>query len=221
MFSALKYAVRSLAKTPWLAAVVIVTLAAGIGANTAVFSWVRGVLLNPLRGVADGRRVVSLENLYQNGESNNNSSYPDFRDFRDSSRSLAGTLAYHFGPLSLGDDDQAQRVWAEFVSGNFFDVLGVRPAAGRFFRAEEGEEAPGKYPVAVISARFWRRYFHSDPQIIGKTIRVNRQDLTVVGVAATQFLGTIVGLSFDLWVPLAMDPVLNDTDNWLENRHDH
>src|SRR5579863_7527195 len=120
MFSALKYAVRSLAKTPWLTAVVVITLALGIAVNTAVFSWTRGVLLNPLHGVADGQRLVSLESLYQNGEFNNNSSYPDFRDFRDSSRSLAGALAYHFAPLILGNDDQAERVWGEFVSGNFF-----------------------------------------------------------------------------------------------------
>ena len=220
MFSDLKYAVRSLAKTPWLAAVVTITLALGIAVNTAVFSWTRGVLLNPLHGVADGQRLVSLESLYPNGEYNNNSSYPDFRDFRDSSRSLAGALAYHFAPLFLGNDDQAERVWGEFVSGNFFDVLGVRPAAGRFFRAQEQQEAPGKYPVAVISARFWRRHFHSDPQIIGKTIRVNRQQLTVVGVAPTQFLGTVVGLSFDLWVPLAMDSFLNEAPGWFENRGD-
>jgi predicted permease len=220
MFSELKYAVRSLTKTPWLAAVVIITLAVGIGANTTVFSWVRGVLLNPLHGVADGQRLVALENLYPSGDSNNNSSYPDFRDFRDSSRSLAGALAFHQGALSLGNDDQAERVWGEFVSGNFFDVLGVRPVAGRFFQADEQEEAPGKYPVAVISARFWRRHFHSDPQIIGKTMRVNRQQLTVIGVAPTEFLGTVTGLSFDLWVPLAMDPFLNEAPDWFENRGD-
>ncbi|HEY4211824.1 MAG TPA: ABC transporter permease [Steroidobacteraceae bacterium] len=219
MLSELKYAVRSLAKTPWLTAVVVITLALGIAANTAVFSWTRGVLLNPLHGVADARRLVSLEAVYPNREYTN-SSYPDFRDYRDSSRSLAGTIAYKFGPLSFGNENQAERVWAEFVSGNFFDVLGVRPAAGRFFRTEEQEEAPGKYPVAVISARFWRLHFHADPQIVGKTIRVNRQELTVVGVAPTEFLGTVVGLSFDLWVPLAMDPVLNDTENWFENRGD-
>ena len=120
--------------------------------------------------------------------------------------------------MSLGNGTEAERVWAELVSGNFFDVLGVRPAAGRFFRAEEQEEAPGKHPVAVISARFWRRHFHADPQIVGKTIRVNRQELTVVGVAPTEFSGTEVGLSFDLWVPLAMDPLLSEAPNWFENR---
>ena len=191
MLSSLKYAVRSLAKTPWLTAVVTITLALGIAANTAVFSWTRGVLLNPLHGVADAQRLVSLETVYPNGEYAH-SSYPDFRDYRDSSRSLAGAIAFDDRSLSLGNEDQAERVWAEVVSGNYFDVLGVRPAAGRFFRAEEQEEAPGKHPVTVISARFWRRHFHADPQIVGKTIRVNRQELTVVGVAPTEFLGTEV-----------------------------
>ena len=219
MFSSLKYAVRSLAKTPWLTAVVVITLALGIAANTAVFSWTRGVLLHPLHGVADGERLVSLETVLLNGEYVG-SSYPDFRDYRDSSRSLAGAIAFDQEPLSLGNENQAERVWAELVSGNFFDVLGVRPAAGRFFRAEEQEEAPGKHSVAVISARFWRRHFHADPQIVGKTIRVNRQELTVVGVAPTEFSGTEVGLSLDLWVPLAMaPPLLSETPNWFENRN--
>jgi predicted permease len=219
MFSELKYAVRSLAKTPWLTAVVVITLALGIAANTAVFSWTRGVLLNPFHGVADAQRLVALEIVYR-GEDEGNASYPDFRDYRDSSRSLAGVIAYWIGPLSLENENQTERAWAQFVSGNFFDVLGVKPAVGRFFRAEEQEEAPGKHPVAVISARFWRRHFHADPQIVGKTIRVNRQDLTVIGVTPPEFLGTVVGLSYDLWVPLAMDPLLNDTKNWLENRGD-
>jgi predicted permease len=219
MFSSLKYAVRSLAKTPWLTAVVVITLALGIAANAAVFSWTRGVLLHPLHGVADGERLVSLETVLSNGEYVG-SSYPDFRDYRDSSRSLAGAIAFDQEPLSLGNENQAERVWAELVSGNFFDVLGVRPAAGRFFRAEEQEEAPGKHSVAVISARFWRRHFHADPQIVGKTIRVNRQELTVVGVAPTEFSGTEVGLSLDLWVPLAMaPPLLSETPNWFENRN--
>jgi predicted permease len=218
VYCELKYAVRSLAKTPWLTTVVVITLALGIAANTAVFSWTRGVLLHPLHGVADGQRLVSLENVLPSGE-NVGSSYPDFRDYRDSSRSLAGAIAFDQEPLSLGSENQAERVWAELVSGNFFDVLGVRPAAGRFFRAEEQEEVPGKHPVAVISARFWRRHFHADPQIVGETIRVNRQELTVVGVAPEEFSGTEVGLSFDLWVPLAMAPLLIEAPSWFENRN--
>ena len=172
MFSNLKYAVRSLSKTPWLTAVVVVTLAVGIAANTAVFSWTRGVLLHPLPGVADVGRLFALETLPPAGVGRTiEISYPDFRDYRDSAQSLAGAIAFHERALSLGDGIQAERVWAQFVSGNFFDVLGVNPVTGRFFRTEEREDAPGKYPVAVISDRVWQRRFHADPEIIGKAVR--------------------------------------------------
>ena len=217
MFSTLKYSVRSLLNTPWLTAVVVITLALGIAANTAVFSWTRGVLLHPLRGVADAQRLVSLETVRVNGDYGD-SSYPDFLDYRDSSRSLAGAIAFHEQSLILENENQVERVWAEFVSGNFFDVLGVRPAAGRFFDTEEQADAAGKHPVAVISDRFWRRHFDSDPQVVGKTIRVSRQELTVIGVAPREFSGTTVGYSFDLWVPLAMEPLLRGTGNWADFR---
>ncbi len=219
MLSSLKYAVRSLAKTPWLTAVVTITLALGIAANTAVFSWTRGVLLHPLRGVADVGRLFAMETVPPAGVGRySDISYPDFRDYRDSSRSLAGAIAFQDRALSLGDGAQAERVWAEFVSGNFFDVLGVKPVTGRFFRAEEQEDAPGKHPVAVISERFWQRHFHADPEIIGKAVRLNGRELTVIGVAPAEFLGTIVGLSYDFWLPLSMNPLLSSAGNWLENR---
>ena len=219
MFSELKYAVRSLAKTPWLTAVVLITLAVGIAANTAVFSWTRGVLLHPLPGVADVGRVFAMETLAPAGVGAYiEISYPDFRDYRDSSRSLAGAIAFQDRALSLGDATQAERVWAEFVSGNFFDVLGVRPVTGRFFRTEEQEDAPGKHPVAVISERFWQRHFHADPEIIGKVVRLNGRELTVIGVAPAEFLGTISGLSYDFWLPLSMESLLSGGGNGLENR---
>lgn len=219
MFSNLKFAVRSLSKAPWLTAVVVVTLAVGIAANTAVFSWTRGVLLNPLRGVADVGRLFALETLPPAGGRTIELSYPDFRDYRDSSQSLAGAIAFHERAVSLGDGIQTERVWAQFVSGNFFDVLGVNPVTGRFFSAEEQEAAPGKYPVAVISERVWQRRFATDPAIIGKPVRLNGQDLTVIGVAPAVFSGTIVGLSYDFWLPLSMEPLLSGGGNRLENRN--
>ena len=219
MSSNLKYAIRSLSKTPWLTAVVVITLALGIAANTAVFSWTRGVLLHPLPGVADVGRLFAMETIRRAGVGRySDISYPDFRDYRDSSRSLAGAIAFQDRALSLGDGTQAERVWAEFVSGNFFDVLGVRPVAGRFFRTEEQEDALGKHPVVVISERFWQRHFHADPEIIGKAVRLNGQELTVIGVAPAEFSGTIVGLTYDFWVPLSMNPLLSGAGNWLENR---
>jgi predicted permease len=219
VFSILKYSVRSLLKTPWLTAVVAITLAVGIAANTAVFSWTRGVLLHPLPGVADVGRLFAMETLPPaGGGAYIEISYPDFRDYRDSSRSLAGAIAFQDRALSLGEGTQAELVWAEFVSGNFFDVLGVRPVTGRFFRTEEQEDAPGKHPVVVISERFWQRHFHADPEIIGKAVRLNGRELTVIGVAPAEFLGTIVGLSYDFWLPLSMESLLSGGGNGLENR---
>src|SRR3569833_749381 len=207
MLPELKYAVRSLLKTPWFTAVVAVTLALGIAANTAVFSWTRGVLLEPLKGISEPQRLYDLETASRAGNYDQ-SSYPDFRDYRDSSRSLAGVIAFNDQPLTMGTDEHAQRVWGEFVSGTFFDVLGVRAIAGRFFNTEEQADVAAKYPVSVISARLWRQNFHSDPQIIGKNIRLNRRYLTVVGVASDEFVGATTGGLYDVWMPLAMESVL-------------
>ena len=174
MLSELKYAVRSLLKTPWVTAVVAVTLSVGIAANTAVFSWTRGVLLQPLRGISEPQRLYDLETASRAGNYDQ-SSYPDFRDYRDTSRSLAGVIAFHDQPLTMGSDEHAERVWGQFVSGTFFNVLGVRPIAGRFFSTEEQADVSVKYPVAVISARLRRQHFYSDLQINGNTIRLNRR----------------------------------------------
>ena len=213
----LRFAFRQLLKNPGFTAVAVLTLALGIGANTTVFSWTRAVLLHPLHGVAESERLVTIETLTAAG-GYIDSSYPDFRDYRDQAQLLAGVIAFHDRPLSLGEDDQPERVWAEFVSGNFFNMLGVRPRAGRFFLPEEQGDAPGKSPVVVLSANFWERRFNSDPAIIGQTVRLNRQELTVIGIAPPEFTGTIVGLAFDLWVPLTMEPALSRAGNWLDER---
>lgn len=217
VFSTLKYSVRSLLKTPWLTTVVVITLAIGIAANTAVFTWTRGMLLNPLRGVADAQRVFALETVTLAG-GYINVSYPDFKDIRESSRSLAGAVASAERPLSLEGATQTERVWADFVSGNYFDVLGLRPVAGRFFRIEEQEDALGKHPVVIISERFWRWHFHADPGLMGQTVRLNGRELTVIGIAPAEFLGTVVGNSYDFWLPLSMDPSLSGSGDWLRNR---
>ena len=218
MFTTLKYSVRSLLKTPWLTTVVVITLAIGIAANTAVFSWTQGVLLHPLRGVADAQRLFALETVTLAG-GYINVSYPDFKDFLDSARSLAGAVAASERALSLRGATQTDRVWAEFVSGNFFEVLGVRPVAGRFFRIEEQEDALGKHPVVIMSERLWRWHFHADPGLMGQTVRLNGRELTVIGIAPAEFLGTVVGNSCDFWLPLSMEPVLSGAGDWLQYRH--
>ncbi|MGH9651054.1 MAG: ABC transporter permease, partial [Terriglobales bacterium] len=189
----------------------------GIGANATVFSWVRGVVMTPLPGVPDAGQIVALETLTPTGEMID-TSYPDYRDFRDQSRLFDGMIIFKDRPLNLGEGAESRRIWALMVSGNYFDVLGIKPALGRFFSAEEQQEKPGAYPVAVISHGLWRRYFNSDPSVAGKTIKLNRHLFTVIGVAPAEFPGTINGLAFDAYVPLMMQQTLSGGRNWLESR---
>ena len=213
----LKYAARMLGKNPGFTAVVVLSLALGIGANTTAFGWIEAVLRNPLQGVEHGDRMVSIETVTQSGETID-SSYLDYHDYRDQARTLVGAVVFKDRPLSLGDEKSSERVWGLMVSGNYFQFLGLRPAAGRFFSPEEQEEKPNAHPVAVLSAGLWKSRFNSDPNISGKKIKLNRQDFTIVGVAPAGFQGTIVGLTFDIFVPLEMYPQLTGGGNWLDDR---
>jgi len=210
----LKYGLRMLAKSPGFTAVAVLTLALGIGATTTVFTWIDGVLLHPLPGVEKPDELLSFETVAANGEFLT-TSYPDYRDYRDHLTSLAGLAATQPEPLSVGEEDHGEQVWGELVSGNYFAVLGVKPVLGRAFLPEEYGDKPGAFPIVVISDRLWRRRFNSDPQAVGKTIRVNRQELTIVGVAPPDFRGTIGGLAFDLWVPFMMHPQLQGVGEWM------
>ncbi|MBI3405306.1 MAG: ABC transporter permease [Acidobacteria bacterium] len=215
----LRYALRLLLKNPGFTAVAVFSLALGIGASTTTFSWVQSVLLNPLSGVKNGSEIGSLESVTPSGETID-SSYLDYRDFRDNLKLCAGVVVHRERPfsLSLSEDQQAERVWGEFVSGNYFDVLGVRPAVGRFFTKEEQEEKPGAHAVVVLSAKIWKSRFGGDAGAMGRVIQINRQPFTVIGVASPEFEGTVVGLSFDLFIPIQMQRALMGGDNWLDNR---
>ena len=210
----LKYGLRMLAKNPGFTAVAVITLALGIGASTTVFSWIDDVLLRPLPGVDNANELVAFETVGPNGEFLT-TSYPDYRDYRDHVTSLAGLAVTQVEPLSVDEGDRAQQVWGEMVSGNYFAVLGVKPALGRVFLPSEYGDKPGAFPIAVISDRLWRGRFNSDPQIVGKTIRVNRHELTIVGVSPPEFRGTIAGLAFDVWVPFMMHPQLQGVGEWM------
>ena len=108
--------------------------------------------------------------------------------------------------FSVGPQDHAERVWGELVTGNFFAVLGAKAQLGRVFLPAEYGDKPGGYPIAVVSDRYWRSHLQADPAIIGKTIRVNQHELTVVGVTAPGFHGSLAGEALDLWVPYTMQP---------------
>ncbi len=214
----LRYGLRLMARNPGFTAVAVATLAIGIGATTTVFSWIDAALIRPLSGVADPSRLVVLESVTPGGELVPNS-YPDYRDFRDRLKLLDGVAVSRPAAFSVGQEDHAERVWGELVSGNFFAVLGVTPQVGRVFLPSEYGDKPGAFPIAVISDRYWRSHFHADPTIAGRTIRVNRHELTVVGVAPPNFQGSMPVIAFDLWVPYMQQPVLNGVDErMLRNR---
>jgi len=210
----LRYGWRMLVKNPGFSAVAVLTLAIGIGACATVFSWIDGILLRPLPGVENPGELVSFETVTPSGEFVANS-YPDYRDYRDHLRLLAGLAVTTLAPLSVGEEDRSQLIWGEYVSGNYFAVLGVRPVLGRSFLPEEYADKPGAFPIAVISHRLWQTRFNSDPQIVGRTIRVSRHELTIVGVAPPDFRGAIGGLAFDLWVPCMMRPQLSGVEEWM------
>jgi predicted permease len=198
----LKYGVRLLARRPCVAAIVVVTLALGIGANTVVFSLVNALLLRPLP-VAEPERLVSVFTSYAGGNRHGITAYPDFEDLRDRNEVLSGLAAQSYSPMGLGGADQPEIVMGQLVSWNYFSVLGVEAHLGRTFLAEE-EETPGTHPVAVLSHRIWKGRFGSDTEITGKTVLINEHPFTVVGIAPQGFTGTSVVLAPDVWVPLMM-----------------
>jgi predicted permease len=215
----LHFGLRMMTRNPAFTAVAILTLAIGIGASATAFTWIDAVLLQPLNGVAEPSRLVTLESVTPNGEFVPNS-YPDYRDFRDHLELFDGIAVTRPAVFSVGKEEHAQRVWGEMVSGNFFAVLGVKPEAGRLFLPVEFADAPGKFPIAVISDRYWRSHYGANPAVVGGTIRINQHELTVVGVAAPAFHGSIPVTAFDLWVPYMEQPVLNGVQEWeLRDRH--
>jgi predicted permease len=209
----LRYAVRVSAKSPGFTLVAVATLAVGIAANTTVFSWIDAVLLRPLPGVARQQELAVFETLTPNGEFLT-TSYSDYRDYRDHLTLLAGLAIAGPRALSIGQEDHAERVWGELVSGNYFAVLGVKPVIGRVFSPDEYGDKQGAYPVAVISYGLWQRLFNGERNAIGQTIRLNRQQMTVVGVAPPEFRGIIPGLTFEIWVPVTMGHQLNLMPDW-------
>jgi macrolide transport system ATP-binding/permease protein len=192
---------RSLLKNPGLTLAAILSLGLGIGANTTIFTWVQAVLFRPIPLAADPSsiRIASMEN--REGQSRS-WSYPNFVDFRDRTRML-DVVAQDDQTFSIAVDDTAERAWGALVSGNYFEVMGIRPAAGRFFTAKD-DVTPGGHPVAVLSYANWQRRFAGDPAVIGKQVTINNTPITIIGVAPEGFIGSFLGVSSAAWVPMAM-----------------
>jgi putative ABC transport system permease protein len=211
LWSDLRFALRTLRKSPGFTIVAVVTLALGIGANTTIFTVVNAVLLRPLP-VEEPERLVAVLGT----DARNNTpqqqflpmSYLNYQDLRDKNDSLSDIAAFTGTGVSLSGMGNPEQLNATLVSGNYFSLLGVRAALGNTFDPEQAKK-PGGYPVVVLSYGLWQRRFGGDPSILGKTITLNQQPFSVLGVAPKNFQGTFaVGLQ-DMWIPDAMhDQVL-------------
>ena len=199
----LRYAASVLRRTPTWTVVAVLTLALGIAATTTVFGWIDGMVLHPFRGAADDGQLAVLERVNGGGIEAPSISYADSQHFEDDLQSISGLALNQKAPASIGDGENPYSAWLELVSGNYFDVLGVRPHLGRpFTREEYGDKA--KAFTAVISYRLWQNYFHGDPSILGRTVHINRQRVTIVGVAPAEFQGDFPGVALDVWIPVPL-----------------
>jgi predicted permease len=199
-----RYAARMLARSPGFTAVAVLTLAIAIAATTTVFTWVDAVLLQPLPGLPPGEGTYSVET---NPPKGHGLSYPELLDCQTYLKSLSG-LAGSQEPAAfdIGEGETPQRVWGELVTNNYLAVLGARPLLGRLFRSAENSEQD---LVGIISYRLWQTEFHGDPSIVGRTVRVNKNQMTIIGVMPPLFGGAWRGLAFDMWVPLTLGSRLN------------
>ena len=213
-----RFGLRILRHSPWFTAVAVLTLGLGIAVNTTVFSWIDSVLLHPFPGVGDPRELALIETVTPTGEFLVNTSYLDYRDYRDTLQLVSGVALGRFTPLSVGADGRTARAWAELVSVNYFDLLQVKPVLGRTFLPDEGRDKEGGAPVAVISYGMWRARFGADPKVLGKMIRLNRHELTIVGVAPQGFHGSTAGVVYDVWMPVTMATAMGTGNGTLRYR---
>jgi putative ABC transport system permease protein len=207
--SDVRYAIRSLAKQKAFSLTVIGVLTLGIGLNAAVFTMLKAIALSPVAGVKDSGR---LEVLYRETTSRRplRVSYPDYVYLRDHDTAFTGLAGSIVTRVGLGRDVHSRSLFSEIVSGNYFQVLGVRARLGRTLLPSD-EVVPGGHPVVVISDALWRRDFSADPGVVGTTIRLNNVPLTVVGVADAAFHGTIVSYDVEAFIPVMMAPQLGFT----------
>ncbi len=212
----LQYGLRLLAKRPGFTLVAVITLALGIGANTAIFSLVNTVLLRPLP-VAQPDRLVEVYGTLHNGANYTLQSYPNYKDYRDRNQVLSGLMGYRFAAMSLSHEGGSERIWGYLVTGNYFDVLAVPPLLGRGFRPEE-DQTPNASPVVVMSYNCWQKRFAADPNIVGKTVMINGHAYTVNGVMPQGFIGTEVAFGPDLFVPMMMAQQIESGSSYLEVR---
>lgn len=210
----MKRAFRQFARSPGLSVVIVVSLALGLGANTVIFSWLKAVVFHPLPGVTAPVLLVETKDDTGNYVS---TSWLEYQDLRALLPSFSALAAHRSRTLNLGDSERESRVFTELVSENFFSVLDLQPALGRFFRAEEAT-VPGSAPVAVLAHDFWQHYFHGASGVISQTLKLNGRVFTIIGVAPAGFHGAFNNLNSDVFLPLTMAAQVIPASNELTIR---
>jgi hypothetical protein len=219
LFQDIRYGVRMLTKNPGVTAVAVLTLALGIGANAAIFSGVSAFTLRALP-VPEADRLVRPVEMAEDRGISDVVSYPDFSDYRAQATVFEAMSAEDMLPVALDAENQSDVIWGQVVSGSYFDVVRIKPIMGRAFLPEE-DKVVGANPVVVISHSLWQRRFGSDPDIVGKTIRLSNRGYQVIGVTPASFAGSKFALSMDFWVPMAMAEELRRSPGLLTDRGSH
>jgi predicted permease len=212
-----RHALRSLARAPILATVIILSLAIGISVNTVVFSWIQALVFRPLPGVSNASEFHVIEIFGETG-GRPGASWLEYRDLAERLDTVRELVAFRMVPLNIGETSRNERTYALLVSGNYFSGLGIRPAVGRTLRPDDVTR-PGAEPVVMISYDYWQTRFAGTSDAIGQILRANGRDLTIVGVTPEGFQGSVLGLQFDLWVPATMAPTLLAGSRELDDRN--
>jgi predicted permease len=216
MIADIRFALRMLVKYPAFSIVAFLALVLGIGANTTVFGIVNALLLRPLP-VGSSKEVVKVFTTDNHIKGNQSTSYPNFQDYANQNTAFTSMAAYTFAGMGMIRGTDTLNVTGLLVSGNYFDLLQVKPALGRTFLAEE-DSTPNGHPVVVLGYKFWRK-LGADPTIVGSQVTLNGHSFTVIGIAPAAFTGVDVGFSPDLWVPISMHQwVRPGGDFWFEER---
>jgi predicted permease len=216
-FNDIRFAVRGLLRSPLFASVAILSLALGIGANTAIFTLIDQILLRKLPVRAPDELVM----LYQQGAHNGSNmgqrmhSYPIYQEYQKRAEPLAEVLCRRLAETSVSIDNQTERLETEMVSGNYFSMLGVPPALGRVFSSQEDDQVYQGHPVVVLSYDYWVRRFSRDPAVVGKKVLVNNFPMTIVGVSAAGFSGLDPARSPQIRVPIQMKPMVAPEWGWV------
>jgi predicted permease len=196
-FQDLRYALRQLRKSPGFAIVAVLTLALAIGANAVVFAIIDALILRPV----NVPHATSLWAIERGSRQAINHSYPDYLDLRDRNRSFDSLAAYNVTGVGLDTGNDPSSAWIFEVTGNYFDTLAIQPFLGRFFHASD-EHGPNSAPYIVLSHAFWHSHFQDDRGVVGRVVQLNKHPFTILGVAPSEFRGTLAFVFPDFWVPL-------------------